>query len=540
MNALWYRLRKTVKNTLLDLVHHPVKLILYLFVAAMLLFSMLSMALMPDLDDMAPELAVKADMRYLEGLYVGILALVLIPILLVGLHSGARIFTLSDVNLMFVSPLRPKQILLFGLLRQMGTALLVMVCFSAYGSMAVDAFGIPLWFAVLLLLGLAITIMLAQLLTMLLYCFSNGNRRRIRGAKMVLYAIVLLIVGAVAIRLYRAGFSMEALAAAAGDPLWEALPFIGWLKGLLFALYAGAWGQVALFGGLFVLGVLAAVWLLVRSPADYYEDVLQNAETTYAAKQAIKEGRLGMDTNSFAGKARLKQGDTGLKRGFGASAFFFKHLREIRRRQRGLFIGRSTLFVTGIGLFMSLLMTRTGDDPVSSGIAMMSAVMMGVYLQFFTSASGEWEQELSKPFLYLAPCPPFQKLLWASMTSLIKPLIDGIIAFTVIGVAIGAKPLTVGICILLYASFGALFTTTNVLSQRLLGQLANKGLILFLYVLMILILVLPGLVVGLVLGFCVEGMPRALMGLPVVVWNLIVSAGIYGLFRNILHDMETM
>ena len=100
--------------------------------------------------------------------------------------------------------------------------------------------------------------------------------------------------------------------------------------------------------------------------------------------------------------------------------------------------------------------------------------------------------------------------------------------------------MTVGICILLYASFGALFTTTNVLSQRLLGQLANKGLILFLYVLMILILVLPGLVVGLVLGFCVEGMPLSLMGLPVAIWNLIVSAGIYGLFRNILHDMETM
>ena len=76
-------------------------------------------------------------------------------------------------------------------------------------------------------------------------------------------------------------------------------------------------------------------------------------------------------------------------------------------------------------------------------------------------------------------------------------------------------------------------------SDRLLGQVANRGLLMILYILLELLLVAPGLIVGIVLGVVFDGvMPGALMGAPVVVWNLLVSLGIYALCRNSLHDME--
>lgn len=59
-------------------------------------------------------------------------------------------------------------------------------------------------------------------------------------------------------------------------------------------------------------------------------------------------------------------------------------------------------------------------------------------------------------------------------------------------------------CMLLYASFGALFTAANVLFQRLFGKMGNQGLLLFLYALLLLILVLPGLAGGIVVGVMID------------------------------------
>ena len=144
MNALLYMMRKRLKNTLLELLHHPARLIAYLFVVGMLLLSGLTNMRAPD----GPHSY--ADIRLLEGIYLGLLLLITIPSLLIGLRSGANLFTLSDVNNLFISPMSPRKILLYGLLRQMGTVLLMMVFFFSYAGMAVDSFGVTPLMACLL------------------------------------------------------------------------------------------------------------------------------------------------------------------------------------------------------------------------------------------------------------------------------------------------------------------------------------------------------------------------------------------------------
>ena len=48
MSSIAFILRKSLKNNILELLRHPGKLVAYLFVAACLLFSALSMALSPQ------------------------------------------------------------------------------------------------------------------------------------------------------------------------------------------------------------------------------------------------------------------------------------------------------------------------------------------------------------------------------------------------------------------------------------------------------------------------------------------------------------
>ena len=57
--------------------------------------------------------------------------------------------------------------------------------------------------------------------------------------------------------------------------------------------------------------------------------------------------------------------------------------------------------------------------------------------------------------------------------------------------------------------------------------------------LLLVILAAPGLIAGVVLGVFTEGiLPGAVMGAPVVLWNLLAACGIFAFCRNTLHDME--
>ena len=166
MSAIFYVLRKSLKNTLLELLHHPAKLILYLFVIFIVLASGISNMVSANGE------GVLLDMRMLEGVYLGALLLVLIPTLLMGLRSGTTFFTMSDVSLLFSAPISSKKILSYGLLKQAGTTLLLTFLLLSYGGMAIRMFGLPIWQGILLLVGFALTIPLTQMATMTIYSLS--------------------------------------------------------------------------------------------------------------------------------------------------------------------------------------------------------------------------------------------------------------------------------------------------------------------------------------------------------------------------------
>lgn len=531
MSAIVFMLRKSLKNAILEMLHHPLKLIVYLFVGGMIIFGGLSAMSAPSEED------VLLDTRILEGVYLGILLLVTIPTLLMGLRSGTTLFSMSDVCMMFVSPISPKKILLYGIVKQMGMSLLIMVCFLAYGGMAVTLFGIEPWQAVLLLAGVAVMLLLAQLLTILVYSFVNGNETRIRIAKTCVFLAVAFVIVSVGLHLYQYGMSMDSALEAVSLPVVSYLPFIGWMKGLLFAILYGQQAQILLFSVLLAAGVAICAILFLRSNADYYEDVLQNTESTYEMRKAAKEGRI---TDKNLSRRNIRVRDTGLGKGWGANAFFYKQMREIKRRSRLAFVNSNTFVLLALALFVGVILNQNaGDDGMSPSLRMMMILMMGVYITFFTNAAGEWSRELMSPYLYLVPEPPLKKLVWASLTSLIKPLIDGLLVYTACGLLLQATPTVIIVCILTFTSFGAIFTSSNLLSQRVFGQMANKGLILMLYMFLLLLIVAPGLIVGLIL-LMVFDLPGVMMGIPVILWNFIASAGIYLICKTTLHDMETL
>lgn len=538
MSTIFYMLRKEWKNRLLALFRHPGKLVVYILLVVLLVNSVISTALTPQAD-----LGGFLDLRILHGAYLGILLLFTVPILLNALQKGTTFFGMSDVNLLFVSPISPKKILAYGLMKQMGRTLLMMFFFLFYGAMMAQTFGIVWTDTLALVVGAAVTLFSVQVLSLLLYNFTNGNPARVRTAKAILYVYLAAIAGIILLEFTEGGSNMEALLAAVSSPKLEYLPLLGWIKGACFAFIAGNLAQAGLFAGLTVLAVAACVLVFVRGNVDYFEDVLQSTETAQEQRDALKKAAdSGMMTTNNGKKRKYKVRTTGIRRGWGANAFFYKHLCEARRRSRIPFLDANTIILVLVNLGMAFLLSNIWSeegDVMPAGLMMIIGAAFSCYILFFLNAAGAWMQELMKPYIYLAPASGFAKLVWAAMSTMLKPVVDGVIVFAILGIYAQANPLTVLLCILVYASMGVLYIAGSVLSDRVLGTVANKGLIMILYMLILLLLVLPGVGISLVLLLTMGNfLPAIVIGMPVVLWNLAVSAGVFALCRNNLENVE--
>ena len=108
-----------LKNQLKEAVKHPAKLIYVVFLAAVLLLTVMG--------------GRDADMELrplyeLTAIMVLFYSLMFLMTFINGLNGGAGnypMFTLSDVSMLFPSPLKPNKVLFYGLTRQLGLSLLL-------------------------------------------------------------------------------------------------------------------------------------------------------------------------------------------------------------------------------------------------------------------------------------------------------------------------------------------------------------------------------------------------------------------------------
>ncbi|WP_411675809.1 putative ABC exporter domain-containing protein [Caproicibacter sp.] len=530
MEAILYIARKQLKNSAVKLVRRPVRLIAVLASAALIVWMLL---------DMPSKSQGRLDPAILQsGFLVWLLVLGTITAL-ASLESGSSLFRLPDVNLLFVSPVSPKTILAYGLVRQTGKTFAGFAFLLFYSGMLIDSFGITAADVVTLILGTALFLVVVQVLALLLYCVANRGPSYRAAIKAGILAVPLLVAMYV---LYQArtGLSLTAVTKAAAAPILDNFPVVGWARGAVFAVMAGNLSAAALYAALTVIFFALVIFFLLKIDADYYEDVLSNAEKTFELRRAVKEKR---GINVSKGK---KVGRTGIGNGWGASAFFYKHLCEARRSSRFALVGGSTLTLLLINLGVAGVMALIGSgkaDPATADAMLLSGCGLSVYILFFQNVSGDWSRELEKPYLYLVPEDPFRKLFWAGLSTVMKPAVDGFIVFAVLCAVLRANPFTALACALAYAAFGFLFTAGGVLGRRALGSVPNRGVTMMLYMMLLLLVMSPGIAGTLITVFALNaasfaGAAPLLAALPLVVWNIAASLCIFYGCRNLLSSWE--
>ena len=520
MSATMYLLRKSVLNGVKQAFKKPAALIGYIVILGFVVFTMVSGQ---SIEARAPR-----NLEVFAAAVLGIYLLILMLSVAQGLKGGTAIFRMADVNLLFTSPVTPQTILVYAIVRQTGILILASVCMlMQYTNLRVN-FGLGGDAVGGLMIGYVLLGIASQLLSANLYAFCASRPKARNVANYVIRGLgVMLGIGFVAYVVIQNGNVGEAIKGFFGASWWNYVPVLGWSQAIAVYSAHGDWTTALIFTGLTLLSCGGLGLWLYKSSSDYYEDVLVSAETMHNVKQAAKEGRI-MSTGTVSKRARREFGPL---KGRGASAFFYRAWRE--QQKRGLWIFTLTTIGALAGPCFVLIM-RAAEGSMNE-VGIWPGLYFSAYLLVFLSIKDGLATEMTHYPLFLAPASAWKKLVAVSMPQIIKFAVDACVFAAVCLVALKSPVHEALLSALAYASMGAVFAACIVLVERLLGSSKNTVLVMMVYLGILIVVLLPGFVAGAAIDFAVP----ALGYLVCAGWNLVASAVILFLCRNLLHSMET-
>lgn len=528
MKALGYLVRRQMINFLKGQLKKPGLLILYVVAFGFILFSVI----MSD--------GSNTDIGLPSGVLPAAVFVLFTVMMFINLRSalsrGTTVFGLEDVNFLFTSPVRPQLVLLYGVLRQMGTSLLILFVLLFQIANLRNLFGMSISGIVMLFIAWFLLAVLSQVIAMCLYSLLAPREGARRKASYLLNGCALLLVVIAGALLLR-NPSLDGVLALVGSPWWRAVPLSGWLSGAVVLANQGSWLYAMLFF-LLSVGLGAGVFALTfRADPDYYEDVLDLTLEKHEQRQAAKQP--SAQANSMV-RRNVKAGKSGLTRGHGASVFFFKQLRE-QRREGILFLDFRTLMLVMCSAIICIPMFQAFQEEGSNVGMMPLYIVLGclIYVQLiFNATSGRFTQEQLKPYLYLTPCSPRGKLLMCNLMPAIKGAVDGLLCC--VGVCLFLQlPIDQGIAAGLLLGFATLFFTgAELVADWLIGENRSKILTMIVYFLCVFILIAPAVALFVAL-LLVPGLPPLLAYGAAALYLAGVTALLFLLLGGILHNMES-
>lgn len=513
------------KNSFLDILRKPGKLIVTLLTLGLLV----GLIILSNYTR-SQSSGNYADFIWLKGVVFLLLGMFFLLSVQRGLASGDAIYDMSDVNLLFVSPVSPRKVLAYGLVRLVKTAFLAGFFILFQGSSLGSAFGVGFGGLLLIFLSFILSMILLSLMSLVVYSFTNGSPSRKRAVRLLSFALFLPLAGVVLAGYLQSGDPMAALTGALRSPVFSWTPAAGWGAEAAVALVAGQGSRAALFVGV-ILGVSALLGLYIAfSRADYYEDVLVATETAFERKRAASENIVTAE-GANRGKIRVKA--TGVS-GAGASALFFKHLRESSRvNPLGPLTWASVWTVLGAAAG-AFVMRQAGLWNVFQILA---------WMQLFLIGMGRGLKETYLHYIYMIPASSFSKILWSNLEAVFRVLIESVLIFSIAGAIIGSGLPEILLCMAGYTLFSMLLIGINYLFMYWTGVDMSAGVLIIVYTLIVIVVMLPGLAAAMLLGFSVGGHAGLLLGLAVLcAWELLAAVGCFALARGVLHkcDMATM
>ncbi len=394
---------------------------------------------LPD-EDLYPEEEMTEEdiaqmMQVIELIAGGVILLVFVLNSLSADKNGCAVFLQADVNLLFASPMKPQSVLLFRLMTQIGTSLVLSIYLLFQVPNLVINLGIPLLGAIAVIFTWALVLILSKLLQVLLYTVSSTYPSTKKYIRPAIFALVG-IIGA-AFLLYWKDSGTDPLTAAVqffNAPITRWIPVWGWLKG--FCMFAVEGNILYLIISLILLiaTTVALVWVIWTIRVDFYEDAMAKSEETAELQRAAESGNAVAVRQKKDRSEKLRR--DGLRHGWGANVYFYKTMyNRFRFAPLGIFTKTTvTYLIAGVGtaFVLRFMVNIQSFIPVA-------LVLAG--LAFFRSLGNPLSQDTGMDSFIMIPESPWAKMFYSLLGGSVSCLLDLLPAMLVATVLMQANPL---------------------------------------------------------------------------------------------------
>ncbi|MGG7178923.1 putative ABC exporter domain-containing protein [Clostridium paraputrificum] len=526
MKPFSYLLKRNAINYIKSMKHKPTKIIPFVFYGIFLILMLFSLGNRSNSPD-----SFNNPKYFIAGCtlasFIGFLF-----IIYSGITRKNFRYSMSDVNIIFTSPIKSQNILLYGFLREVSFIFAFGIFFMFQIPNIANNFnfvsgGIPLFIIFFFLFAVTLSF-----ISLLMYgIFSKLHKYRDKASK-IAKAAILLVLLTIAIYIYTSSkgdyfnFGINFF----NEELWNYIPIVGWIRSLLIQCIEGFNSSTILYSGLLLITCIISGVILYNLNLDFYEDALPSAEQNEVA-QSYKNS--GYDPKQLAQMNKVRKPLARRKttmnyNAFYAKSIFFRHMLEYKKT--GFYFLN---ILSGIYFVGSMIFGLYIKAPLYFFL------LFAVYIMVIATYAGKWSSDFNGHYIFLIPASSASKLFYSTLSSIIKYLVDGLILFIPAGILTGSTLLEILLSILAYVSFGAISTYGAVLNYKLFDRVSNQMMKGIFMMITLFIFILPGIVVGLLLSFQLKIFGPYALHLSFIIYNTIASLVIIQGAKGIYDSIET-
>lgn len=529
MKALIYLLRTSIINYFKRIKEKPQK-------AIGMIFPILWVAIMllPRKNSSNSDIPLNAS--------VSIFVILILITFFYSLYSGTKKvksrFNMSDVNLIFVSPIKPQTVMLYGIVKKIALEFFT----SIYVLFQISNFMNNLNINAATKILFSITYIIFQLIfcnVLKLFIFALCSKYKKLGSiiRNFIKSIIVIAIGSIIILIVKNGFEnfLVNFFVKSADTLtytafFKYIPVFGWMREIALQTLTGVKFSYFIYIILILLLTALLIYITYAIKLDFYEDMLSSAEINERMKN-IKSGKKSYNTDKkgFILKP-FKNVSLNLKKIYGSKVLLFKHINEYSKRSLIFFINTYSVILLLISILLGIF--AKGVD-----IKIILIVVSGI-LFFSSGLGGKIYTEISYYFIFILPDSPQKKLFYGIASSLIKLFSDAVILFLPFGILSRKSPFEILLCILCYVTFGGMLSYSGLLSFRIAHALGFTGQVSksVIFMLFQLLLAVPAAMIVLIIAFLFKDFNSYALYFALLIYSIgagaLISLGCVGIFNH--------
>ena len=330
-------------------------------------------------------------------------------------NKGGELFKPADVPLLFASPMKPQSVLMFRLMNSLGMNIVVGFYMIFQIPNLVNNLHISVWSAFIILLAYILTMLFSTLVQIAFYTLSRNSKKGTVniGSILIGFYAVLLVAFIAYTTITKQDVGLAAFKFF-GSKHTFFIPFLGWIRGMVYYSMMGDVLRTVIFTALFVVACIVTVVVIWNVKADFYEDAMFATERVAAKlENSQKAQKGGTVTRNKDRSAKIER--DGFHYGSGAGVFFYKTVYN-RLRFATLKIFSKTFIINLLiavgGSWLSGKIKNPLLDPFLIPVAAMAL------FAFYRTMGNPLDEDTSREFFILIPDSPLKKI-WSTLLGVV-------------------------------------------------------------------------------------------------------------------------